>query len=185
VHVSEMGLPPEGVDAHKPVAEQFPKGTKIQVAVLEIDAEHRIRLSRAAVPELGKGMTPEAYLKHKSQHELEEKLLRSASKPVKPAAAPRRPGGEGRVGGRSDPRADRRPEGRGDARPEARGDGRSGRPGSRPRAAAGAQAAASDRPARGESSLKPRPGPAGKPEKSTGLGTLGDLLKVKLQQRKN
>ena len=164
VHVSEMGAAPEGVDAHKPVAEQFPKGTKVKVAVLEIDAEHRIRLSRAAVADLEKGTTPEAYLKHKSQHELEEKLLRSASKPLNPAA-PRRARPEGRVG--APPKASVKASG--EAKPAA--------------------SAASDRPARRERPPKQRPVGLGtekwKPEKSGGLGTLGDLLKAKLQQRKN
>jgi predicted RNA-binding protein with RPS1 domain len=157
VHVSEIGSAPEGTDSQKPVAEQFPKGTKIKVAVLEIDPEHRIRLSRAAVPELEKGTAPETYLKHKSQHELEEKLLRSASKPPKPAAAPRR------------------------ARPD-------GRPGARPRATPAtveAQPDAPDRQPRRERPPKQRPVSVGKSDKSGGLGTLGDLLKVKLQQRKN
>ena len=160
VHVSEMGSAPEGADPQKPVAEQFPKGTKIKVAVLEIDPEHRIRLSRAAVPELEKGTAPETYLKHKSQHELEEKLLRSASKPPKPAAEPRRMRPDGR-----------RPEGRQRPAPAT--------------AQAQAQADGSERQPRRERPPKQRPVGIGKPEKSGGLGTLGDLLKVKLQQRKN
>ncbi len=169
VHVSEMGAAPEGVDAQKPVTEQFPKGTKIKVAVLEIDADHRIRLSRAAVPELEKGTTPEAYVKHKSQHELEEKLLRSASKPFKAAPA-RRSRPDGRAGGR--PRT-----------------GAEGKPADSSGATGPASAASSDRPARRERSSKQRPPQRpiglGKPEKSGGLGTLGDLLKIKLQQRKS
>jgi small subunit ribosomal protein S1 len=159
VHVSEMGAPPEGTDSRKPLAEQFPKGAQIKVAVLEIDADHRIRLSRAAVPEMEKGTTPEVYLKHKSQHELEEKLLRSASKPLKPKAGPRRPA------------PDRRPAARGSE--------------GTPRGPPGAQAGASERPARRERPPNQRSGGPARPEKSGGLGTLGDLLKAKLQQRKN
>jgi small subunit ribosomal protein S1 len=85
VHHSEMGPPPEG-KTPAPLAELFPKGTKIDVAVLEIDAEHRIRLSRAAVEKIKGGMTVSAYLKQKAEQALAEKLLRSADKP-----APRRP----------------------------------------------------------------------------------------------
>jgi small subunit ribosomal protein S1 len=84
VHHSEMGPPPEGKEP-KPLAELFPKGTKIEVAVLEIDAEHRIRLSRAAVEKIKAGLTAPAYLKQKAERDLAEKLLRSADKP-----APRR-----------------------------------------------------------------------------------------------
>jgi predicted RNA-binding protein with RPS1 domain len=163
VHVSEIGPAPEGADPQKPPGEQFPKGTKVKVAVLEIDAEHRIRLSRAAVPDLEKGTTAESYLKHKTQHELEERLLRSAAKPVRAKVPARGP------------------------RPNKRAATAS----TAPAATAGATAEA--RPPRRERPSKPRPGgppggPSGgqkRPEKSGGLGTLGDLLKLKLQQRKS
>lgn len=164
VHVSEMGPTPEGVDPGLPLPEQFPKGTKVRVAVLEIDAEHRIRLSRLAVPEMEKGSTPETYLKHKIQHELEEKLLRSAERPT--------PSRTGRETNRSTPRRAGAP--RGENSPHGGGAGRGAGASSRPR---------QERPEHGG-------GPASLPArglpsvKSTGLGTLGDLLKIKLQQRK-
>jgi predicted RNA-binding protein with RPS1 domain len=156
VHVSEMGAPPEGPDAKKPLAERFPKGTKVKVAVLEIDAEHRIRLSRTAVAELEKGSTAEAYLKHKTQHELEQKLLRSAERPMRPRGNGKRP-----------------------ARPPAK-----------PGPQAGAEGLTAGAPPTGEARRerppKRRDGPPRPPLGKTtgGLGTLGDLLKAKLQQRK-
>ncbi len=183
VHVSEMGLPPEGVDAQKPVAEQFPKGTKVQVAVLEIDAEHRIRLSRAAVPELGKGLTPEAYLKHKSQHELEEKLLRSASKA---GQAGRRATARRRC--EAARRAKRCPR-RSKTRCPTRGTGRwTERWPSRQPSESGCRSARGGFRSAGAGRERPQtPARSCREAREVlrSLGTLGDLLKAKLQQRKN
>ncbi len=152
VHHSEMGGPPEGKEP-KPLAELFPKGTKIDVAVLEIDAEHRIRLSRAAVEKIKGGATPQSYLKQKAERDLAEKLVRSADKPL----PPRRPerGGD---------RPARRPAKVGAPEAAARPAGNDARPPRRPRAP---EARAPKAPAKGVS-----------------LGTLGDLFKAKLAQKK-
>ena len=157
VHQSEMGPPPEPAEGSpaKPLAEAFPKGTKIKVAVLEIDADHKIRLSRAAVEKISAGQTAEAYVKQKAERELAERLLRSADKPA------RRPEKDSR----RSPRASATPSG---GRPKPEGQDL--------------------RTPRGESKTRGRPRPpdsrgvtAGK---SPSLGTLGDLFKAKLAQKK-
>ncbi len=162
VHVSEMGAAPEGVDPKLPLPEQFPKGAKLKVAVLEIDEKHRIRLSRLAVEEIQKGTTAAAYLKSKVQHELEEKLLRSAERANQrggpPRGGPRGPKREGAAAGPGGP---------------AQGLGRGPRAQPRERDRGG------DRPRREGTGGGLKQAPKG------GLGTLGDLLKAKLQQRKS
>jgi small subunit ribosomal protein S1 len=157
VHQSEMGPPPETAEGApaKPLAEAFAKGTKIKVAVLEIDADHKIRLSRAAVDKISAGLTAEAYVKQKAERELAERLLRSADKPA------RRPEKDSR----RSPRTSAAPSG---GRPKPEGQDL--------------------RTARGESKTRGRPRPpdsrGANPGKSASLGTLGDLFKAKLAQKK-
>jgi small subunit ribosomal protein S1 len=169
VHQSEIGPPPQAPEGkgHQPLAEQFSKGAKIRVAILDIDSDHKIRLSRAAVEKIEGGMSAETYVKQKAERELAEKLLRSADKPAprRPERGAKRPVRNGEASPRGRAQASSSAEPRGEGKSDPRSEGR---PGAKPRG-------------------KPRPpDPRGLkgPSKGVSLGTLGDLFKAKLAQKK-
>ena len=165
IHVSEMGTP-KGTDH----AKEFPSGTKFKAAVLEISAGRKPALpADARRPEAGAsaGPSPKIRLSKAAVEKIEagatvegylaeKALLAAAEKPKREprSAQPRR--------GPRDPKAASGPRSNGE----------------RPQRAAGSRDPRSRNPREGST-----PGALAKPQKG-GLGTLGDLFKAKLAQKK-
>jgi small subunit ribosomal protein S1 len=91
IHHSELGLPKKA-----DLVAEFPKGAKLEAAVLEVSPppSPRIRLSRSAVERLAAGETVEHYLKSRKEDVQVQELAAAAERSLRPAK--RRPDRAGR-----------------------------------------------------------------------------------------
>jgi small subunit ribosomal protein S1 len=82
IHHSELGLPKK-----TDLAVEFPKGAKLEAAVLEVSPppNPRIRLSKSAVERLAAGETVEHYLKARKEDVQVQELAAAAERALRPA----------------------------------------------------------------------------------------------------